>query len=53
MFIHKILLQWIDHSDGLAVVGDDQGFAGDDGLEAGGEVVFEVGDASGLYIWLV
>ena len=40
MFIHEFLLQWINDSDRLAVVGDDQWFPGDDLLEAGGEVVF-------------
>lgn len=43
MFIHKLLLERINNGHGFAVVGDDQGFAGDDLLEAGGEVVFQIG----------
>ena len=43
VFIHEFLLQGVDDGDGLAVVGDDQRLAGDDLLEAGGEVVFQIG----------
>lgn len=43
MFIHEFLLQWINDSDRLAVVGDDQWFAGDDLFQTGGEVVFQIG----------
>ena len=51
--VHEFLFQRVDDGDGFAVVGNDQGFARDDLFQAGGEIIFEVGDAGCLHIWLV
>lgn len=50
VFVHEVLFQRIDNGDGFAVVGDNQGLAGDDLFEASGKIVFEIGHTGCLHM---